>query len=72
MAQTVLDFVLASDRPLTLADIQDAGIAANASHLTALVNRGLIGAEKVMKEIQTVSKREVNVYSAPDSTDFID
>lgn len=63
VAQRALDFIIAEDRPLTLLDIQDAGIPATASHLTSLVNRGFIGAEKVTKEVQVMSKRTINVYS---------
>lgn len=35
----------------------------NSAHLTALVNRGLVVAEKVTVEVPTIAKRKVNAYS---------
>ena len=34
----------------------------NSAHLTALVNRGLVVAEKVTVEVPTIAKRKVNAY----------
>lgn len=35
----------------------------NSAHLTALVNRGLVIAEKVIVEVPTIAKRKVNAYA---------
>ena len=35
----------------------------NSAHLTALVNRGLVVAEKVTVEVPTIAKRKVNAYT---------
>lgn len=38
----------------------------NSAHLTALVNRGYITAEKVTVEVPTIVKRKVNKYQVTD------
>lgn len=47
----------------TANEIKDKGLEnLNSAHLTALVNRGLIEAEKVTVEVPTIVKRKVNKY----------
>jgi len=47
-----------------LAEIKEKGFEkANSSHLTALKNRGLVSSEEIEKEVITVAKRKVNVYT---------
>jgi hypothetical protein len=50
----------------TAQEMKDKGLEVNSSHLTALVNRGLVVANPVEKEIQVVVKRKVNEYSLTD------
>lgn len=48
----------------TVAELKDKGLdGLNSAHLTALVNRGFVEAEKVTVEVPTVVKRKVNKYS---------
>lgn len=48
----------------TVAELKEKGLdGLNSAHLTALVNRGLVEAEKVTVEVPTVVKRKVNKYS---------
>lgn len=48
----------------TMSDLVEKGLdGLNSAHLTALVNRGLITAEKVVVEVPTVVKRKVNAYT---------
>lgn len=48
----------------TVAELKDKGLEGlNSAHLTALVNRGFVAAEKVTVEVPTVVKRKVNKYS---------
>jgi len=48
----------------TMSDLVEKGVESlNSAHLTALVNRGLITAEKVVIEVPTIVKRKVNAYS---------
>lgn len=63
-AKEVLELLKNSDKALTLADIKETIPTANSSHLTALANRGLVSADKVEKEVATVTKRKVNIYTA--------
>lgn len=47
----------------TANELKDLGLQdLNSAHLTALVNRGLVEAEKVVVEVPTVVKRKVNKY----------
>lgn len=62
-ATEILEFVRASESALTLADIKVAFPKANSSHLTALANRNLVSADKIEKEVITVTKRKVNSYT---------
>jgi chromosome segregation and condensation protein ScpB len=62
-ALEVLAVLQDSDTPMTLADIKTVLPNANSSHLTALANRALVSADKVEKEVATVTKRTVNSYS---------
>ena len=48
---------------LTIAKMKELGLDANSSHLTALKNRGLITSETIEIEVQTVSKRKVQLYT---------
>jgi len=63
-AKSVLEVLENSDTPLTLAEIKEVFPSANSSHLTALRNRDMVTAEPTEKEVTTVAKRTVNVYSA--------
>ena len=47
--------------PTLMSDLGIEGI--NSAHLTALVNRGLVEAEKVTVEVPTTVKRKVNAYA---------
>jgi hypothetical protein len=54
-------------KSLTASDLKDLGLnELNSAHLTALANRGLITADKVEVEVQTVVKRKVNKYTVTD------
>jgi hypothetical protein len=50
----------------TAQEMKDKGFEVNSSHLTALVNRGLVVANTVEKEMQVVVKRKVNEYTLSD------
>lgn len=50
----------------TAQEMKDKGFEVNSSHLTALVNRGLVVANTVEKEMQVVVKRKVNEYALSD------
>jgi len=63
-AKEVLAVLQASETALTLAELKDLVPNLNSSHLTALANRDLVSTEKVTKEVVTVTKREVNSYTA--------
>lgn len=68
VAQSILDLMRAENRPLTLAEVRDLGIAdANSSHFIALRNRGFITSEKVAREEMKLVKSEVNVYTLIDA-----
>lgn len=55
--------VLRDNGPMTLAELKDYGVkGVNPAHLTALRNRGLVGGEKVEKEVVVVTKRKVMNY----------
>ncbi len=72
IAQKALDFLKNAEKPMTLQEIKDGlNENVNASQLGALVNRGLVNAEKVVIEVPTVAKRKVNAYMAveTDETD---
>jgi hypothetical protein len=57
--------ILKSEGSMTLAEMKEKGFdKVNSSHLTALKNRGLVSTESVEKEVTTIAKRTVNVYSA--------
>lgn len=48
----------------TMAQLVERGLVdVNSAQFTALVNRGLISAEKVTVEVPTVIKRTVNAYT---------
>jgi len=56
--------MLKENGSMTLAEIKEKGFEkANSSHLTALKNRGLVSSEEIEKEVITVAKRKVNVYT---------
>ena len=63
-AKEILEVLQASDAPMTLAEIKELVPDANASHLTALKNRGMATSDQVEKEVVTVVKRKVNSYTA--------
>ena len=49
---------------LTIAEMKELGFTnVNSSHLTALKNRGIVDAVQVEREVVTVVKRKVNVYT---------
>ena len=54
---------LLKDKSLTIAQMKELGLNANSSHLTALKNRGLVTSEEIIVEVQTISKRKVQLYS---------
>lgn len=57
--------ILKNEGAMTLAEMKEKGFEkVNSSHLTALKNRGLVSTESVEKEVTTIAKRTVNVYSA--------
>ena len=57
--------ILKEQGSMTLAEMKEKGFdTVNSSHLTALKNRGLISTESVEKEVTTIAKRTVNVYTA--------
>jgi hypothetical protein len=67
IAVSIFNLMKAEGKALTLAEVQALGITeANASHFTALRNRGLIASEQIEKEVVTVAKRKVNVYTLVD------
>ena len=67
VAKEILEVLKGSDKPMTLAEVKEVVPTANSAHLTALGNRGLVGSEKVEKEVVTVAKRKVNEYTALDA-----
>lgn len=73
MAKTKLSTVsiqaleVLKNQSLTASELKDLGLnELNSAHLTALANRGLIVADKVEVEVQTVVKRKVNKYTVTD------
>lgn len=60
----VLEVLKGLDQAVTMNDLNLDGL--NSAHLTALVNRGLIVADKVVVEVATVAKRKVNAYTLTD------
>ena len=62
-AKQALEVVKNAEGSVTLADIKEVFEGANSSHLTALVNRGLVATEQVVKEVPTIVKRKVNAYT---------
>jgi len=63
-ALEVLEVLKTSGKPLTLAELKESVANLNSSHLTALRNRNMVAADSVEKEVVTVAKRTVNVYTA--------
>lgn len=63
VAKEVLEVLKSAGKSMTLAEIKEVMPNANSAHLTALKNRGLVGAEQVEKEVVTVAKRKVNEYA---------
>lgn len=62
-AKEVLE-VLKEKGSMTMQELTEHGVKdLNSSHLTALVNRGFISAEKVEKETVRVVKTKVNEYT---------
>jgi hypothetical protein len=54
-------------KSMTASELKDLGLNdINSAHLTALANRGLISADKVEVEVQTIVKRKVNKYTVTD------
>lgn len=67
VAVQIFELMKSEGKALTLAEVQALGITeANASHFTALKNRGLITADSIEKEVVSVVKRKVNVYTLVD------
>ncbi len=63
-SKEVLATLRANEGGLTVAELKEMGIdGVNSSHLSALVDRGLVSAEKVVVEVVTKTKREVNRYT---------
>ena len=60
----VLEILKGSNEAVTMSDLNLEGL--NSAHLTALVNRGLVTADKVIVEVPTVVKRKVNAYTLTD------
>lgn len=60
----VLEVLKGLDQAVTMNDLNLDGL--NSAHLTALVNRGLVVAEKVVVEVPTIAKRKVNAYTLTD------
>lgn len=60
----VLEVLKGLDQAVTMNDLNLDGL--NSAHLTALVNRGLVVADKVVVEVATVAKRKVNAYTLTD------
>ena len=60
----VLEILKGSNQAVTMSDLNLDGL--NSAHLTALVNRGLVTADKVVVEVPTVVKRKVNAYTLTD------
>jgi predicted transcriptional regulator len=71
-ALEVLAVLTASDKALTLAELKETVKDLNSSHLTALRNRNLVSADSVEKEVVTVAKRTVNVYTAVEVAEATD
>ena len=57
----VLEALKGLDQAVTMNDLNLDGL--NSAHLTALVNRGLVVADKVVVEVPTIAKRKVNAYT---------
>ena len=57
----VLQVLKGVESPMTMNELQVENL--NSAHLTALVNRGLVVAEKVVVEVPTIAKRKVNAYT---------
>lgn len=56
-----------ADSEATVAELKETGLEGlNSAHLTALVNRGFVEAEKVTVEVPTIVKRKVNRYRLTD------
>jgi len=56
--------MLKANGDMTVAEMKEKGLeGVNSSHLTALKNRGIVSATEVEREIVTVVKRKVSVYS---------
>lgn len=60
----VLEILKSGKAGVTMSELGLDGL--NSAHLTALVNRGLVSAEKVVVEVPTVVKRKVNAYTLTD------
>ena len=56
----VLEVLKGIEGAVTMNDLNIENL--NSAHLTALVNRGLVTAEKVTVEVPTTVKRKVNAY----------
>ena len=69
-AKAVYEVLKNAEKPLTLAELAKKVEGLNSAHLTALKNRGLVGAEKVTKEVTVVQKREVNEYTVTDGVEL--
>ena len=57
----VLEALKGLDQAVTMNELNLDGL--NSAHLTALVNRGLVVADKVVVEVPTIAKRKVNAYT---------
>jgi len=63
-ALKALEILKSSESGLTIAEIKEKGFEdVNSSHLTALKNRGIVDTMEVEREVVTVVKRKVNVYT---------
>ena len=60
----VLEIMKASNTGMTVAEIKENGFeGVNSSHLTALKNRGIVESQEVVREVVSVTKRKMNVYT---------
>lgn len=62
-AKGALAYLKETGKPMTLKEMKETLEGLNPAHLTALVNRGLVTAEKVEVEEVVVVKRKVNLYT---------
>lgn len=69
-AQAVYDAMVNAGKPITMAELKEAGVNANPAHFTALRNRGLITSEQIEVETVRTVKSKVNEYALVDGADL--